>query len=143
MRAHPLPFSVGLSWQPCPPPWLRQPRELMLSADAATVGVFSRGKRRISGSLSCGAREVRSPCPWRGGLRGFLELRRPWGFSPEARGGSQGASRAAPGKSGLHARGEGERVLALEIWYGNRQGRGRLVGCRLWGRTESDMTEAI
>ena len=26
----------------------------------------------------------------------------------------QGASRAAPGKSGLHARGEGERVLALE-----------------------------
>ena len=31
--------------------------------------------------------------------------------SPEARRGSQGASRAAPGKSGLHARGEGERVL--------------------------------
>ena len=43
----------------------------------------------------------------RGRLRGFLELRRPWGFSPEARRGSQGASRAAPGKSGLHARGEG------------------------------------
>ena len=39
----------------------------------------------------------------------------------------QGASRAAPGKSGLHARGEGERVLALE----SRE-----------GRTESDMTEA-
>ena len=39
--------------------------------------------------------------------RCFLELRRPWGFSPEARRGSQGASRAAPGKSGLHARGEG------------------------------------
>ena len=50
----------------------------------------------------------------RGHLRGFLELRRPWGFSPEARRGSQGASRAAPGKSGLHARGEGERVMALE-----------------------------
>ena len=33
--------------------------------------------------------------------------------TPEARRGSQGASRAAPGKSGLHARGEGERVLAL------------------------------
>ena len=32
-----------------------------------------------------------------------LELRRPWGFSPEARRGSQGASRAALGKSGLHA----------------------------------------
>ena len=25
---------------------------------------------------------------------------------------------------------------------GESQGRGRLVGCRLWGRTESDMTEA-
>ena len=32
-------------------------------------------------------------------LRGFLELRRPWGFSPEAPRGSQGASRAAPGTS--------------------------------------------
>ena len=37
----------------------------------------------------------------RGRLRGFLELRRPWGFSPEARRGSQGASRAAPGKSNV------------------------------------------
>ena len=27
------------------------------------------------------------------GARGFLELRHPWGFSPEARRGSQGASR--------------------------------------------------
>ena len=44
----------------------------------------------------------------------------PWGFSPEARRGSQGASRAAPGKSGLHARGEGERVLALESREGTR-----------------------
>ena len=34
---------------------------------AAPVGVFSRGTTRISGSLSCGAREVRSPCAWRGG----------------------------------------------------------------------------
>ena len=25
---------------------------------------------------------------------------------------------------------------------GEFQGRGSLVGCRLWGRTESDMTEA-
>ena len=25
---------------------------------------------------------------------------------------------------------------------GENQGRGRLVGCRLWGRTESDTTEA-
>ena len=49
-----------------------------------------------------------------GRLRDFLELQRPWGFSPEARRGSQGASRVAPGKSGLHARGEGERFIALE-----------------------------
>ena len=56
----------------------------------------------------------------RGRLRGFLELRRPWGFSPEARRGSQGASREAPVKSGLHARGEGERVLALESREGTR-----------------------
>ena len=33
--------------------------------------------------------------------------------------GSQGASRAAPGKSGLHARSEGERVIALESWEGS------------------------
>ena len=50
----------------------------------------------------------------------------------------QGASRAAPGKSGLHARGEGERVLVP----GESQGWGSLVGCRLWGHIESDMTEA-
>ena len=31
---------------------------------AAPVGVFSRGKTRISGSLSCGTREVRSLCAW-------------------------------------------------------------------------------
>ena len=36
---------------------------------AAPVGVFSRGTTRISGSLSCGAREVRSACAWRGGAR--------------------------------------------------------------------------
>ena len=32
--------------------------------------------------------------------------------------GSQGASRAAPGKSGLHERGKGERVIVLESWEG-------------------------
>ena len=35
---------------------------------AAPVGVFSRGTMRISGSLSCGAREVRSPCACPGGV---------------------------------------------------------------------------
>ena len=33
------------------------------------VGVFSRGTTRISGSLSCGSREVMSPCTWREGAR--------------------------------------------------------------------------
>ena len=47
---------------------------------------------------------------------GFLRLLRPWGFSHEARLGPQGASRAAPGKSGLHAHGEGELVITLESW---------------------------
>ena len=56
-------------------------------------------------------------------LRGFLELRHPWGFSPEARRGSQGASRAAPGKSCLHARGEKESVIVLESWEGTRASR--------------------
>ena len=59
----------------------------------------------------------------RGHLRGFLELRHPWGFSPEARRGSQGASRAAPGKSCLHARVEKERVIVLESWEGTRASR--------------------
>ena len=59
----------------------------------------------------------------RGLLRGFLELRRPWGFSHEARRGSQGASRAAPGRSGLHERGEGERLIVLESWEGTRASR--------------------
>ena len=54
---------------------------------------------------------------------GFLRLLRPWGFSHEARRGPQGASRAVPGKSGLHARGEGERVIALESWEGTRASR--------------------
>ena len=33
-----------------------------------------------------------------GNAQNILELRHPWGFSPEARRGSQGASRAAPGR---------------------------------------------
>ena len=33
------------------------------------VSLNPRTATRISGSLSCGAREVRSPCAWRGGAR--------------------------------------------------------------------------
>ena len=39
-----------------------------------------------------------------------------WGFSPEARRGSQGASREAPGKSGVYACDEEEPINALESW---------------------------
>ena len=45
-----------------------------------------------------------------------------WVYQEVGRG-SQGASRAAPGKSGLHARGKGERVMALESWEGTRASR--------------------
>ena len=55
---------------------------------------------------------------------GFLRLLRPWGFSHEARRGPQGASRAAPGKSGLYAHGEGELVITLESWEAARSSRG-------------------
>ena len=54
---------------------------------------------------------------------GFLELRHKCGVSHVVRLGAQGSSCAAPGKSGLHARGEGERVLALESREGTRASR--------------------
>ena len=47
---------------------------------------------------------------------GFLELRRQCGVSHEVGRGAQGASRVVPGKSGLHVRGEGGRIIALELW---------------------------
>ena len=34
-----------------------------------------------------------------------------------------------------------EKEMATHFLPGESQGRGSLVGCRLWGRTESDMTE--
>ena len=54
--------------------------------------------------------------------RGSLECN-PDGVSHEVRQGAQGASHVAPGKSGLHVRGEGERVLALESREGTRASR--------------------
>ena len=47
---------------------------------------------------------------------GFLQLWRQYQISHEVQRGAQGASRVAPGKSGLHVHGEGERVIALEPW---------------------------
>ena len=31
--------------------------------------------------------------------------------------------------------------ICQQIWKTESQGRGSLLGCHLWGRTESDMTE--
>ena len=47
---------------------------------------------------------------------GFLELRLQRGVSHKERREAQGASCVAPGKLGLDACGEGERVIALESW---------------------------
>ena len=46
----------------------------------------------------------------------FLDLWRQNGVSEEVRWGVQGDSLQVPGKSGLHAHGDGERVIALESW---------------------------
>ena len=53
----------------------------------------------------------------------FSRAAAPVGVFHEARRGSQGASRAVPGKSGLCAGGEGERVMALESWERTRASR--------------------
>ena len=37
---------------------------------------------------------------------------------------------------------EKEMATHSSVLGGESQGRGSLVGCRLWGHTESDMTEA-
>ena len=46
----------------------------------------------------------------------FLEVRCQDGVSHKIRWGAQGVSRVVTRKSGLHARVEGERVIALESW---------------------------
>ena len=51
---------------------------------------------------------------------GFLELRRQCAVSHEVRRGAQGASRVAPGKSGLHVRGEGALGLRGKAGGGAR-----------------------
>ena len=54
---------------------------------------------------------------------GVLQLRRPWGFSHEARRGPQGDSRAAPGNSCLHAHGE----VTLELASAAPEGLAELI----------------
>ena len=64
---------------------------------AAPVGVFSRGTTRISGSLSCGARELMSPCAWRGELVITLES---WEVTRASRRVEEGLSRSFSGGGG-------------------------------------------
>ena len=49
--------------------WLKAKEESEKVGLKLNIQKTSRGTTRISGSLSCGAREVRSPCAWRGGAR--------------------------------------------------------------------------
>ena len=51
-----------------------------------------------------------------GSLVVFLELTPQCGVSHEVQLKAHEASRGAPGKSGLHSSGEGERGIALESW---------------------------
>ena len=46
----------------------------------------------------------------------FLEVRCKDGVSHKIRWGAQGVSRVVTGKTGLHARVEGERIIDLESW---------------------------
>ena len=90
---------------------------LVASRDSSLLFTFERG---LLITLQARQEKKALTSRGRGHLRAFLELRHPWGFSPEARRGSQGASRAAPGKSCLHVRGEKERVIVLKSWEGTR-----------------------
>ena len=57
--------------------------ETRLSRDTCQVG----DRTWVSGpGIALQAMQEKKALSWRGGgrLRGFLELRRPWGFSPEA-----------------------------------------------------------
>ena len=51
-----------------------------------------------------------------GASHGFSQAEAPVWLTHEVKRGAQGASHVAPGKSGVHAHGEGERVIALESW---------------------------
>ena len=69
----------------------------------------------IMASRPC--RRRRSSSPRGQGSLGVVRERRPQcAVSHEVRRRGQWASRGAPGKSGLHASGEGERVIAPEPW---------------------------
>ena len=122
---------------------------------AVPVGVCSGSKTRVSGSLACGAREVRCPCACRGGAchgsrvmggDSGLPFSPCWkkrvpsrdhggiswffsscvmtcGVSLQLQRRTQGASRVAPGKSGLHSNYEGQCSIAFESQQGNRASR--------------------
>ena len=86
------------------------------SRAVAPVWIFTLCTTGSSGSLSCGAREVRFPCAWRGGARPGSRVtagpKRPHlGVCPgpniplQGRQGSRGCIPGSPGESGLVSRG--------------------------------------
>ena len=80
--------------------------------------------REDSGLLSRPCRKRRpSSRDDRGVLLVFSSCGGQCAVSDEVRQEAQGAFHVGPVKSGLHAHGKGERVIALEIWYGNRASR--------------------
>ena len=75
--------------------------------------VFPSGEPGVSGDFWGWQEGCQGPFRPSGRKRG-PELWRQCGVSHEVRRGVQVASRVAPGKSGLHGRGKGERVIALQ-----------------------------
>ena len=95
---------------------------------AGTLGVPIGGTRRVGGILGVAGRLSGTVSPFRAEQGTSLDvevagpLGTPLGLAPEARRGSQGASRAAPGKSGPH-----EMVrLAHAFWPGTDGRSGQL-----------------
>ena len=73
-------------------------------------------------------------------LVGFLQLRRQYQISHEVQRGAQRASRAVLGTSGLHACGEGECVIALDVYPHPVEGA---VWGAWWGRRPSGLGDDI
>ena len=132
--------KTGISGLHC-----RLPREVRSRLEGKQrTALSSRAVTGISWSPLSGLKEVKPPlqfgertrdcCPGQAGkegphlamtgaFQGFPRAAAPVGVFSRGTRGSQGAYRVAPGKSGLHARDEGKRVMALDSWEGTRASR--------------------
>ena len=89
----------------------RVPAELEQESQAS-FGVW----REDSGLLFRSCRKEGPHFTMTGASHGFSRAAAPVWVSHEVQWGAQGASHVVPGKSDLHARGEGERVIFLQSW---------------------------